>query len=306
MPLAPMLAAALAVNEAFLHIQGAGAIAGRRKIGMSLWDPSIRLDWEATPPAEPQLQFLPCDLWLLGLGHLGQAYLWALSTLPYEKEGDLRLVLQDTDTVTDSSISTSVLSNTPDLGEKKTRALAAWCKLRGFNTNLIERKFDEFHRRQEDDPVVALCGFDNPDGRLAMENTGFSYIVEAGLGQGHEDFRTLQVHTLPSNRSFRSIWAPRGPVKEAALAPAYQRMLATGEGDKCGITQLAGKAVGAPFVGSVAACLVLSEVLRQLHGGQVHDLISLDLLDLAHREVVSHPQDFASVNPRFVRSARLN
>ena len=33
------------------------------------------------------------------------------------------------------------------------------------------------------------------------------------------------------------------------------------------MTLLASKAVGAPFVGSIAATLVLSEVLRMLHGG---------------------------------------
>ena len=46
-------------------------------------------------------------------------------------------------------------------------------------------------------------------------------------------------------------------------------MLKGGELDRCGVTLLAGKAVGAPFVGAATATLAVSEVLRLLHGGPV-------------------------------------
>ena len=48
-------------------------------------------------------------------------------------------------------------------------------------------------------------------------------------------------------------------------------MLDEGSLDRCGVTLLAGKAVGAPFVGTLAATLVLAEVLRLLHGGLNQD-----------------------------------
>ena len=47
----------------------------------------------------------------------------------------------------------------------------------------------------------------------------------------------------------------------ATEAAAYRKMLDEGSLDRCGVTLLAGKAVGAPFVGAVAATLVLAEVL---------------------------------------------
>jgi hypothetical protein len=47
--------------------------------------------------------------------------------------------------------------------------------------------------------------------------------------------------------------------------PAYRKFLEEGALDSCGVTLLAGKAVGAPFVGSVTACLAVSEVLRLLN-----------------------------------------
>ena len=65
------------------------------------------------------------------------------------------------------------------------------------------------------------------------------------------------------------------------------------------MTLLAGKAVGAPFVGAVAATLALSEVLRLLHGGPIHRLIDLDLLSLDQRVASRHGGDFSALNPGF-------
>ena len=83
MALAPMLAAALAVNEAFLYVSGHAGVAGRRTVGLSLWDPAPACDWLGDAVTEPALSLLPARLWLIGLGHLGQAYLWALGLLPF-------------------------------------------------------------------------------------------------------------------------------------------------------------------------------------------------------------------------------
>ena len=77
---------------------------------------------------EPQLAYLPSRLWLIGLGHLGQAYLWGLGLLPFPAPSDLTLVLQDTDIITPSTESTSVPSDATLLGQKKARAMAAWAE----------------------------------------------------------------------------------------------------------------------------------------------------------------------------------
>ena len=69
------------------------------------------------------------------------------------------------------------------------------------------------------------------------------------------------------------------------------------------MTLLAGKAVGAPFVGSIAATLALSEVLRLLHGGVAHQLIDVDLLSLDQRVTSLHSGDFSSLNPGFALAA---
>ena len=130
-PLAGALAAALAVNEAFLFVRQDTPEAGLREIGVSLWKPDAVDDWWTSANNGPEIAYLPSKLWLLGLGHLGQAYLWVLSMLPYERPDEVLLVLQDTDPVTNSTLSTSILSEREMVGVKKTRAMAANLETRG-------------------------------------------------------------------------------------------------------------------------------------------------------------------------------
>lgn len=302
MPLAPMVAAALAVNEAFMFVSGDFGPSGRRPVGISLWAPNVAQDWLARDDSEPVVSLLPTRLWLIGLGHLGQAYLWALGLLPYQDPKQLSLVLQDIDIITPSTGSTSILSDADLVGQKKTRAMAAWAEQRGFNTAIQERRFDGFCKRQAEEPAIALCGLDNVIGRQALDTAGFDFAVEAGLGSGHQDFRAIQVHTLPASRPAKDIWKSSIQSEDATMKPAYRRMIERGELDRCGVTLLAGKAVGAPFVGATAATLVISEVLRLLHGGTISELIDLDLTDVDYRTATSNPRDFAALNPGYTEA----
>lgn len=299
MPLAPMLAAALAVSEAFSFVSGGDAGVGRRTCGLSLWDPEA--DWLDAAKDGPVLEYLPTRLWVIGLGHLGQAYLWALGLLPYVAPSGVELVLQDMDKITASSESTSVLSDGTMIGERKTRAMAAWARARGFESNIHERLFDENYRRQTTEPAIALCGLDNALGRRALDNAGFEFVVEAGLGRDHRNFQTMRLHTLPGKRPANQIWAKGGGDAGAGDREAYNDLLKKGCLDQCGVTLLAGKAVGAPFVGSVAACLAMSEVLRLLAGGPLHEVIDLDLRSVEHLSAIPQSRDFASINPGYVK-----
>lgn len=301
-PLAAMLAAALAVNEAFLHLGDNSIVAGRRAIGLSLWSPDA--DW-LDPASEPALRFLPSRLWLIGLGHLGQAYLWGLGLLPYEAASGLQLLLHDTDIVTPSTESTSILTEASMVGQRKTRVAALWAERIGFETTITERLFNASTRRLADEPAVALCGVDNAEARRVLDSAGFDLVVEAGLGRGHRDFRSILIHTLPGEVSSAKLWADDTSTASLTTAPAYEKLLADRTLDQCGVTLLAGKAVGAPFVGAVAATLVLAEVLRLLHGGRVHKLIDLDLIDPAYRRVLTSPRDFNGLNPGFVEVSKV-
>ena len=58
MPLAPMLAAALAVSEAFSFVRTGNSAIGRRPVGMSLWTPSQSVNWFEPADSEPTLRYL--------------------------------------------------------------------------------------------------------------------------------------------------------------------------------------------------------------------------------------------------------
>ncbi|MCZ7600607.1 MAG: hypothetical protein M5U09_26740 [Gammaproteobacteria bacterium] len=48
---AGVLAGALGVSEAFQHMRGGNAAAGRRPVGLSLWRPEREVDWNSRAPS---------------------------------------------------------------------------------------------------------------------------------------------------------------------------------------------------------------------------------------------------------------
>jgi len=308
MPLAGSLSAALAVNEAYMYANGKMPTAGKRKVGVSLWQPEATVSWNMADQEEPALQYLPSHLWLIGLGHLGQAFLWNLALLPYSNPADVNLVLQDIDVITKSTHSTSILTDPSMVGRQKTRVMADVAEGFGFNVNIMERFFGDNFQRQPNEPAIALCGLDNALGRRALDGVGFDLIVEAGLGRGHQDFRKIRLHTLPSVRTANEIWATSLLDNPPAPVAAYDKLVVDGDLDQCGATLMAGKAVGAPFVGMVAACFAISEILRILHGGSLRQLIDLDLLCLDQLEAVQSddPQGNDQFTPPFTTAKRIS
>lgn len=293
---AAILAGAIAISEVFQHLRG-NPMAGRRRIGMSLWAPEA-LDWEKAP-AGPEKIVLPSQLWLLGLGHLGQAYLWVLGLLPYADPSKLTLMLQDFDRIALSNDSTSMLTDKSMVGMLKTRAMANWATSRGFSVRLIERQFPGI-KIHGDEPRVALGGVDNPQARAAYEDAGFDWIVEAGLGGGTTEYLAMRVHTFPASVTARRKWGDATQVH--SLSPmdnaAYRNLAAEGL-DECGIVRLATRSVGAPFVGTVAASLVIAELLRGLNGGSSYEVIDMTLRDPDMRNVVVSCNKPSQRNPGF-------
>ena len=285
---AGVLAGALGVSEAFQFVRGDNAVAGRRDVGLSLWQPDKDVSWLDNNEAGPPLERLPASAWLIGLGHLGQAFLWTLGLLPYRSPEEVSLVLQDFDELVEANDSTSLLTTRAKLGEKKTRAMALWCESRGFRTSIVERRFADDFRVGGDEPRVALCGVDNAPARSDLEDVGFDRVIEAGLGAGTQEYLAFQTHTFPAQRSARNRWGAQGHQPDentVADNPAY-RALAEHGLDDCGITTLAGRTVGASFVGAVTATVVVAELLRMGLGGHRYEIVDGTLRSLELRQAV--------------------
>ncbi|MCA1373575.1 MULTISPECIES: hypothetical protein [unclassified Bradyrhizobium] len=293
---AGVLAGALAVSEVFQRLRG-HAMACRRAVGLSLWRPEQ--GWLCGEDG-PTLTHLPSSAWLVGLGNLGQAYLWTLGLLPYRRDA-LDLVLHDFDKLATSNISTSLLTTPGLVGQHKSRMMAGWAEARGFRTVLLERRFTNDFRVSAQEPSVALIGVDNALARQAIEDVGFERVIEAGLGKGPQDFLGIDLHTFPAARPARIIWHNTAASETEISQPAYRQLLVE-RGDPCGTVRLAGRSIGAPFVGAVAAALVIAEFLRLAMGLHRHEVISCHLRDLGARTVISGPA-WPPCNPGSVQLA---
>lgn len=284
-PLAGILGASLAVSELFLSFAGINVEAGRRVVALSLWRPEVAVS-DPSAVGVP-VEFLPRALWVLGLGHLGNGYLWTLAGLRYADTREATFYLNDYDSVGYENIETGVLFAPNDVGAPKTRVCATWLEARGFGTRLVERAFDaKFRRRAQEpasEPVLALCGFDSNPVRRDLATAEFLRVVESGLGSMASNFDTLCMHTLPNPRTLEEIWSDLSPVEVEKRVREQERMacencgyLATGH-DECGRYELAGKAVAVPFVGMTAATFVVAETLRLLHRGPAYTDVKMSL-----------------------------
>jgi hypothetical protein len=294
---AGVLAGAIGVAEIFQSVRGGTPMACRRAVGLDLWD--LNRDWLSGGSA-PSPERLPSEIWIVGMGNLGQAYLWTLGLLPYGRNA-ARLVLQDTDVIALSNLSTSMLTTRTMVGRKKTRAMAEWAEARGFETSIVERDFAPNFAIAQREPSVALIGVDNALARQALEAVGFGRVIEAGLGRGPQDFLGIDLHTFPASRPAREVWPQTGPSDADITLPAYRMMLER-SGDRCGTVRLAGRSIGAPFVGSAAAALAVSELMRLCMGGKSYELVSCHLRDLRDLTAVLGPA-LQAFNPGSVAAA---
>jgi hypothetical protein len=307
-PVAGIMAASLALSELFLSFAGIGIEATRRTVGMSLWRPDLDIG-DAEALGIP-VEFLPREFWVLGLGHLGNAYVWSLATLPYADPKAVEFALFDFDKVEKDNVETGVILTMDFLRRFKTRACDAWLGRRGFGTRLVERRFDGTFRLQDGEPALALCGFDSNPARRDLPAAQFRRVIDSGLGGTADNFDTISFHTLPNPRPPDELWPDLSKKEEEKLAAYHERMARENPGyvqlggDDCGRRDLAGKSVAVPFVGTSAASLVVAEAVRLLHDGPAYLDIKLGLgnpgMLFARRGGTYAARDAAGLN--FVRA----
>lgn len=270
--LASIAAAALGVSEAFQsQLAHPGSDAGYRAVSLNLWAPGT---FEDGPP----LLHAPAQWWLVGLGHLGQAYSWVISWLNYAEPERVEVVLQDTDKTTIANYSTGVLTPSGSRNVMKTRLIAAALGTIGYETRIVERRLEGDVKISAADVHVALIGVDNLGTRRAISNVGWKLAIDAGLGAGAADFSSMLLRRFPGSTLSTKVAGWSDPVEVEMPVPDTPAFCDLSERmDRCGLVTLAGKAVGAAFVGIVAATLAVAEAVRELHGGRGLDVALLNL-----------------------------
>ncbi|WBB56028.1 hypothetical protein [Verrucosispora sp. WMMD573] len=268
--LAAIAAGALGVHEAFGAIRNRpGSDAGWRTITVNLWQPGTSADG-------PELTHAPAAWWIVGLGHLGQAYAWVMSWLTYADPARVEVVLQDTQRVVDANHSTGLLTPANPDPVRKTRLAAAVLERAGYDVVILDRRLDHTNRVLDGDYHVALLGVDSLDPRRLISGVGWRLAIDAGLGVGPADFNALLLRRFPAQvpsdetPSWKDGVSQQRRAPTAALADLERR-------DPCGSVQVAGTAVGAAFVGVVTACLGVAQGARAALSGDGFDVINLHL-----------------------------
>ncbi len=294
-PTGGIFAGGLAIGLAFLKESGITISSCDKSVGVSLWRPDLH--WLDETSKGPNINLLPKKYWLLGLGHLGQAYIWNIGLLPYQLPHDITLFLQDYDRIVEANVSAGLLCEKKDAGIYKTRKCNSWLEARGFNTIITERKFDEHTRRVNDEPFVALCGFDSASSRLNLEEAGFDLIVEAALGNSLATFDNIILHTFPeASKSSKEIWGDIDETK-TEINEVIHNILKEKDKEKCGIVPLsiASKAISASFVGACSGAMVIAELLKGLHGGKRFEKIIAHLREIDNIKTTNHKKDFFTI-----------
>lgn len=209
-----------------------------------------------TGPAFSEV-FLPSELWILGLGNLGQASLWSLSALPYAQPQAVKLVLQDRDRISAENWGTSILVKRGEYGAYKTQFGEAWCIARGFDVRRVDRWVDENHRVQEGEPRIALCGFDKVEARKMLDASGYDLIIDTGLGRGHADFERFRISIFDrEHRISDHFGQQRAP--QADAPQDYVKLVGL---DQCGAALFGQVAVAAPYVSAIAGAFQISRAI---------------------------------------------
>jgi hypothetical protein len=273
MPLAPIAAAALAVSETFQALRGHPE-ATARDIMLSLWNPTTSAPLDDVGPG---VTAFPNEWFLVGLGHLGQAYGWCLTLLRFAEPERVFIQLQDRDYVTGATLSTGLLTF-PDAGKRrKTRVVADELDAAGFTTVIVERLLRVGDRLRDDEPQLALIGVDNVAARRGLSEFGWNLCIDAGLGSGVASYTRIRLQAFPGPQASNEVPAwNREPSRRDDLpsARAYVHAQPT---DECGLITLAGKAVAVTFVGAIAACFAIAEPIRALYAGSRLAVQTVDL-----------------------------
>ena len=254
-PLAGVFAGAIAVREVFASVLGYPRSGARVSI-VSLWEPWINPELAS---AGPGTVFIPPRLWFIGLGHLGQGFLWSLGLLPV---AGVQAVLQDDQNVGEENVATGLITGEPDVTRKKARVAADWLDGIGWPTTLIERRHHGDIPRLPGDAGIVVTGLDEPDARIQIANAGFDYMIDAGVGHGSTDFETAQIRVLARGADPGEFWSTHEPPKDLTKlleSCAYQELGAT---DSCGTRTLAGASVAVPFVGAAIGALTITQAIR--------------------------------------------
>jgi hypothetical protein len=255
-PLAGVFSGAVAVREVFATVLQYPRCGSRVSLA-SLWDPQT--DPTLARPG-PDTVYLSRRLWFIGLGHVGQGFLWNLGLLPIR---EIDLVLQDDQNTGVENEATGLLTHPGSINTKKTRIAAAWLDRPAWSARLIERRHYGDIPLLDGDPCIAITSLDERAARIKIAGTGFDYMIDAGIGHGVVDFEALQIRILARGLDASKFWS--SPERSKDIDSLMEHEAYSGHAaasGRCGALTLANASVSVPFVGAATGALTIAQAIR--------------------------------------------
>ncbi|MDN5215576.1 ThiF family adenylyltransferase [Fulvivirgaceae bacterium BMA12] len=276
-------AAALGLFHAFDATFQLMDIPHNTSTGFSLWDLNSEV-WHKEKSEGPSKLNLPRQFWSVGLGHLGQAYLWTLALLPFDGRSCL-VSLQDFDIVEEENIGAQVLSTEDHIGLPKARVCSTFLSNLGFKTQIIEKPFllEDQKAEWSSDYKILLNGVDNISTRTSVLSDRFSLFLDGATNGKLELFDSFTLRNFAKlSKKPEEVWKEKHQSENILHRKLFERVE-----NEFGCGQLINKGISTPFVGLFGASLVVAELLRSLNKGLSYSSISGQMRNLEALGAVS-------------------
>lgn len=282
----PIVSASLVCYHAFCKVFQINDEGIDLNFGISLWNLNSGGDWHKSENDGPEKPYLPRNVWTLGLGHLGQAYLWTLGLMPFDNPNQVQVLLQDADIVEPENIGSQVLSFEENVRKPKTRACMNFLEGLNFRTQIIEKPFvkgDCEQKWAENYPFI-LNGVDNVKTRKSINKASFKLFLDGATNGKFELFDSFTMRNISFiQKDPEIIWPLENEEDVIFHKNLYQKYEKT---HTCG--KLANIGISTPFVGLFSAVIVVSELIRSLNQGKRYSIISLQMRDLTSLEAIEN------------------
>lgn len=236
--------------------------------GYSLWDNSLDYNWNESIGEGPNKVKFPPKIWLVGLGHLGQAYLWTLLHLKNEFE----VLLQDFDKLGLENLGSQILSFENQIGKYKTRICADFLDNADVSNKILEKKFISSDQKDDSlmDYQVLLTGLDSASTRSIIEPSRFKICLDGATNGKLENFDSFTFRNLNLLRkSPHEIW---NSVEEKTEILHENLFNLVSEKGGCGV--LTNFGISTPFVGLFGASVLISELVKACNNGNSNSIFS--------------------------------
>lgn len=253
--------------------------------GISLWNLNAGENWFLDENDGPQEGYLPRNVWSLGLGHLGQAYLWAIALMDFKNPKETTFLLQDFDEIGEENLGSQVLSFIDDVEQVKTRPCLRFLESIGFKTRLIEKPLetgDSLSGWMKDFPFL-LNGVDNIPTRRGIDNSQVGLFLDGATNGKLSLFDSFTMKNVTRiNKRSEELWEATDGEQEKIIHPNLSNRLE--KDGKCGV--LANYGISTPFIGLFSSTIIVAEMFRAINKGKAYSIVSLQLRDLVSIEAI--------------------